>query len=78
MAAGLILIGMGPGGIGGMTHDAIIAAKNADPRSQILIRCVDPNSFAGIGYHYLPILLPIGNLVPKPRCKLANLGERHV
>jgi diphthine synthase len=32
MAAGLILIGMGPGGIGGMTHDAIIAAKNADFR----------------------------------------------
>lgn len=32
MAAGLVLIGMGPGGIGGMTRDAISAAKNADFR----------------------------------------------
>tara|TARA_B110001452_G_scaffold266020_2_gene271889 strand:- start:2203 stop:3051 length:849 start_codon:yes stop_codon:yes gene_type:complete len=32
MAAGLILIGIGPGGIGGMTRDAIVAAKNADYR----------------------------------------------
>ena len=32
MAAGLILIGMGPGGISGMTLSAIEAAKNADYR----------------------------------------------
>ena len=32
MAAGLILIGMGPGGINGMTRAAINAAKNADYR----------------------------------------------
>ena len=32
MAAGLVLIGMGPGGIGGMTRAAIQAAKNADHR----------------------------------------------
>lgn len=32
MAAGLILIGMGPGGISGMTRAAINAAKNADHR----------------------------------------------
>ena len=32
MAAGLILIGIGPGGIGGMTRAAINAAKNADFR----------------------------------------------
>ena len=32
MAAGLILIGMGPGGIAGMTRSAILAAKNADHR----------------------------------------------
>ncbi len=32
MAAGLILIGMGPGGVGGMTRDAITAAVNADFR----------------------------------------------
>ncbi len=32
MAAGLILIGMGPGGINGMTQAAIEAAKNADYR----------------------------------------------
>ncbi len=32
MAAGLILIGMGPGGISGMTRAAIEAAKNADYR----------------------------------------------
>ena len=32
MAAGLILIGMGPGGIAGMTRAAILAAKNADHR----------------------------------------------
>lgn len=32
MAAGLVLIGMGPGGISGMTQAAIAAAKNADHR----------------------------------------------
>ena len=32
MAAGLILIGMGPGGVNGMTRAAIEAAKNADYR----------------------------------------------
>ena len=32
MAAGLVLIGIGPGGVGGMTLDAIEAAKNADVR----------------------------------------------
>ena len=32
MAAGLVLIGIGPGGIGGMTRDAISAAKDADYR----------------------------------------------
>lgn len=32
MAAGLVLIGMGPGGIAGMTRDAIQAATNADHR----------------------------------------------
>ena len=32
MAAGLVLIGMGPGGIAGMTQAAITAAKNADHR----------------------------------------------
>jgi len=32
MAAGLILIGMGPGGVDGMTSAAIDAAKNADYR----------------------------------------------
>ncbi len=32
MAAGLVLIGMGPGGIGGMTRAAIQAATNADHR----------------------------------------------
>ena len=32
MAAGLVLIGMGPGGIAGMTRAAIQAAKNADYR----------------------------------------------
>ena len=32
MAAGLVLIGMGPGGIAGMTRAAIQAAKNADHR----------------------------------------------
>ena len=32
MAAGLILIGMGPGGIDGMTRAAVEAAKNADYR----------------------------------------------
>ena len=32
MAAGLILIGMGPGGIGGMTQEAIKTAKSADYR----------------------------------------------
>ena len=32
MAAGLVLIGMGPGGIAGMTQAAIDAAKNADHR----------------------------------------------
>ena len=32
MAAGLILIGMGPGGVAGMTRAAILAAKNANYR----------------------------------------------
>ena len=32
MAAGLVLIGMGPGGIAGMTRAAILAAKNANYR----------------------------------------------
>ncbi|GIR00587.1 MAG: hypothetical protein CM15mP9_2900 [Methanobacteriota archaeon] len=32
MAAGLILIGMGPGGVSGMTVAAVNAAKNADYR----------------------------------------------
>ena len=32
MAAGLVLIGMGPGGIAGMTQAAIVAAKNANHR----------------------------------------------
>ena len=32
MAAGLILIGMGPGGVSGMTRAAIDAAKNAGHR----------------------------------------------
>jgi len=32
MAAGLVLIGIGPGGIGGMTRDAISAARDADFR----------------------------------------------
>jgi len=32
MAAGLYLIGIGPGGIGGMTHEAISVAKSADVR----------------------------------------------
>ena len=32
MAAGLILIGMGPGGIANMTEGAIAAAKSADYR----------------------------------------------
>jgi len=32
MAAGLVLIGMGPGGVAGMTRAAILAAKNANYR----------------------------------------------
>ena len=32
MAAGLFLVGIGPGGVGGMTLDAISTAKNADFR----------------------------------------------
>ena len=55
-----------------------IAVKNVDPRSPLATRYFNPNSFAGIGYLYLPVLLPIGNLAPKPRENLANLGERHV
>jgi len=44
MAAGLILIGMGPGGVNGMTRAAIDAAKNADYRryeayTALWIRC---------------------------------------